>query len=75
MGSDILRSHHEDDVDAVGGERHRLSHAAAKHKMAIRPVKKKGPTRQHRMTLEVSGNNIAPTWIMGKLVHICILDV
>eukprot|EP00099_Drosophila_melanogaster_P019342 NP_610621.2 uncharacterized protein Dmel_CG30015, isoform B [Drosophila melanogaster] len=54
MGSDILRSHHEDDVDAVGGERHRLSHAAAKHKMAIRPVKKKGPTRQHRMTLETS---------------------
>jgi len=61
MGSDILRSHHEDDVDAVGGERHRLSHAAAKHKMAIRPVKKKGPTRQHRMTLEVSGYNMAPT--------------
>ncbi|XP_016929304.3 serine-rich adhesin for platelets isoform X1 [Drosophila suzukii] len=54
VGSDILRSHHEDDVDAVGGERHRLSHAAAKHKMAIRPVKKKGPTRQHRMTLETS---------------------
>uniref|UniRef100_A0A6P4F9Y5 Formin-J isoform X1 n=1 Tax=Drosophila rhopaloa TaxID=1041015 RepID=A0A6P4F9Y5_DRORH len=54
VGSDILRSHHEDDVDAVGGERHRLSHAAAKHKMAIRPAKKKGPTRQHRMTLETS---------------------
>ncbi|EDW90070.2 uncharacterized protein Dyak_GE13068, isoform E [Drosophila yakuba] len=52
--SDILRSHHEDDVDAVCGEHHRLSHAAAKHKMAIRPVKKKGPTRQHRMTLETS---------------------
>ncbi|KAH8289006.1 hypothetical protein KR054_011405 [Drosophila jambulina] len=54
MGSDILRSHQEDDVDAVGREQHRLSHAAAKHKMAIRPAKKKGPTRQHRMTLEVS---------------------
>ncbi|XP_017054058.1 serine-rich adhesin for platelets isoform X2 [Drosophila ficusphila] len=54
IGSDILRPHHEDDVDAVGGERHRLSHAAAKHKMAIRPVKKKGPTRTHRMTLETS---------------------
>lgn len=54
VSSDILRSHNEDDVDAVGGERHRLSHAAAKHKMAIRPAKKKGPTRQHRMTLEVS---------------------
>ncbi|XP_041563189.1 formin-J [Drosophila elegans] len=54
VGSDILRSHAEDDVDAVGGERHRLSHAAAKHKMAIRPAKKKGPTRQHRMTLETS---------------------
>ncbi|EDV38091.2 uncharacterized protein Dana_GF11079 [Drosophila ananassae] len=54
VSSDILRSHNEDDVDAVGGERHRLSHAAAKHKMAIRPAKKKGPTRQHRMTLETS---------------------
>ncbi|XP_017027885.1 uncharacterized protein [Drosophila kikkawai] len=54
MGSDILRSHQEDDVDAVGREQHRLSHAAARHKMAIRPAKKKGPTRQHRMTLETS---------------------
>ncbi|XP_022223581.2 myb-like protein A isoform X3 [Drosophila obscura] len=54
MGSDILRPHHEDEVDAVGTERHRLSHAAAKHKMAIRPAKKKGPSRQHRRTLESS---------------------
>ncbi|KAH8252967.1 hypothetical protein KR032_002826 [Drosophila birchii] len=54
MGSDILRSHQEDDVDAVGREQHRLSHAAARHKMAIRPAKKKVPTRQHRMTLETS---------------------
>ncbi|SPP75754.1 serine-rich adhesin for platelets isoform X2 [Drosophila guanche] len=54
MGSDILRPHHEDEVDAVGTERHRLSHAAAKHKMAIRPAKKKGPSRQHRRTLECS---------------------
>ncbi|KAH8237298.1 hypothetical protein KR038_009372 [Drosophila bunnanda] len=54
MGSDILRPHQEDDVDAVGREQHRLSHAAARHKMAIRPAKKKGPTRQHRMTLETS---------------------
>ncbi|KAH8280524.1 hypothetical protein KR018_009067 [Drosophila ironensis] len=54
VGSDILRPHHDDDVDAIGAERHRLSHAAAKHKMAIRPAKKKGPTRQHRMTLQVS---------------------
>ncbi|XP_015040257.2 flocculation protein FLO11 isoform X2 [Drosophila pseudoobscura] len=54
MGSDILRPHPEDEVDAVGTERHRLSHAAAKHKMAIRPAKKKGPSRQHRRTLESS---------------------
>ncbi|XP_064542357.1 platelet binding protein GspB isoform X2 [Drosophila montana] len=54
IGSVVLRDHQEDDVDAVGLERHRLSHAAAKHKMAIRPVKKKGPTRQHRRTLETS---------------------
>ncbi|BFG03329.1 serine-rich adhesin for platelets [Drosophila madeirensis] len=54
MGSDILRPHHDDEVDAVGTERHRLSHAAAKHKMAIRPAKKKGPSRQHRRTLESS---------------------
>ncbi|XP_046865408.1 ras guanine nucleotide exchange factor P isoform X2 [Drosophila willistoni] len=54
MGSDILRSHPDDETDAVGGERHRLSHAAAKHKMAIRPAKKKGPSRQHRRTLETS---------------------
>jgi len=54
FSSDILRSHPEDDVDAVGQDRQRLSHAAAKHKMAIRPVKKKGPSRQHRRTLEVS---------------------
>lgn len=54
--SDILRHHgDEDEVDAVGLERQRLSHAAAKHKMAIRPAKKKGPSRQHRRTLEVSG--------------------
>ncbi|XP_068145734.1 LOW QUALITY PROTEIN: probable serine/threonine-protein kinase tsuA [Drosophila tropicalis] len=54
MGSDILRFHPNDETDAVGGERHRLSHAAAKHKMAIRPAKKKGPSRQHRRTLETS---------------------
>lgn len=53
--SDILRHHpDEEEVDAVGLERQRLSHAAAKHKMAIRPAKKKGPSRQHRRTLEVS---------------------
>ncbi|XP_032591241.1 serine-rich adhesin for platelets isoform X2 [Drosophila grimshawi] len=46
--------HNEEDVDAVGSERQRLSHAAAKHKMAIRPVKKNGPTRHHRRTLETS---------------------
>ncbi|XP_032292744.1 streptococcal hemagglutinin isoform X3 [Drosophila virilis] len=54
ISSVVLRDHQEDDVDAVGLERHRLSHAAAKHKMAIRPAKKKGPTRQHRRTLETS---------------------
>lgn len=54
LSSDILRTHPEDEVDAVGLERQRLSHAAAKHKMAIRPAKKKGPSRQHRRTLEVS---------------------
>lgn len=55
LGSVVLRERQEedDDVDAVGLERHRLSHAAAKHKMAIRPMKKM-PTRQHRRTLEVS---------------------
>lgn len=56
--SEILRHPHgqqeEDEGDAVGLERQRLSHAAAKHKMAIRPAKKKGPSRQHRRTLEVS---------------------
>ncbi|XP_032585457.1 serine-rich adhesin for platelets isoform X2 [Drosophila mojavensis] len=55
LGSVVLRERQEedDDVDAVGVERHRLSHAAAKHKMAIRPMKKM-PTRQHRRTLETS---------------------
>lgn len=55
--SEILRHPHgqdDDEGDAVGLERQRLSHAAAKHKMAIRPAKKKGPSRQHRRTLEVS---------------------
>ncbi|XP_030246144.1 uncharacterized protein LOC115565232 [Drosophila navojoa] len=56
LGAVVLRERQEaadDDVDAVGVERHRLSHAAAKHKMAIRPMKKM-PTRQHRRTLETS---------------------
>lgn len=53
LSSVVLRDHQEDDdVDAVGLERQRLSHAAARHKMAIRPIKKV-PTRQHRRTLEV----------------------
>ncbi|KAH8299742.1 hypothetical protein KR044_005319 [Drosophila immigrans] len=55
MSSDILRSNATDEqVDGVSLERQRLSHAAAKHKMAIRPAKKKGPSRQHRRTLESS---------------------
>ncbi|XP_060652423.1 serine-rich adhesin for platelets isoform X2 [Drosophila nasuta] len=55
MSSDILRSHAPDEqVDGVSLDRQRLSHAAAKHKMAIRPAKKKGPSRQHRRTLESS---------------------
>ncbi|ALC41105.1 CG30015, partial [Drosophila busckii] len=55
MSSEILRQKPaEEEVDAVGLERQRLSHAAAKHKMAIRPVKKKGPSRQHRRTLETA---------------------
>ncbi|XP_062127792.1 uncharacterized protein LOC133840145 [Drosophila sulfurigaster albostrigata] len=55
MSSDILRSHAPDEqVDGVSLDRQRLSHAAAKHKMAIRPAKKKGPSRHHRRTLESS---------------------
>ncbi|KAH8393354.1 hypothetical protein KR215_006579 [Drosophila sulfurigaster] len=59
MSSDILRSHAPDEqVDGVSLDRQRLSHAAAKHKMAIRPAKKKGPSRQHRRTLEVSRGRV-----------------
>ncbi|XP_061400147.1 serine-rich adhesin for platelets-like [Musca vetustissima] len=62
MSSDILR-HREsssllsggDEVDLFSSDWQRLSHSAAKHKMAIRPAKKKGgPSRQHRRTLETS---------------------
>lgn len=63
MTSDILRHRDssfddtKDDVDLFSSDWQRLSHSAAKHKMAIRPTKKKGgPSRQHRRTLEVSCN-------------------
>lgn len=44
-----------DEPDLLGAKCQRLSHSAAKHKMALRPAKKKGPSRLHRRTLEVSG--------------------
>ncbi|XP_037952190.1 putative uncharacterized protein DDB_G0277255 isoform X2 [Teleopsis dalmanni] len=43
-----------DEVDLFDSNWQRLSHAAAKHKMAVRPTKKKGPSRHHRRTLETS---------------------
>ncbi|XP_055856913.1 putative mediator of RNA polymerase II transcription subunit 26 isoform X2 [Episyrphus balteatus] len=49
-GGDNSRS---EDVELFSSNWTRLSHSAAKHKMAVRPVKKKGPTR-HRRTLESS---------------------
>ncbi|XP_059226351.1 serine-rich adhesin for platelets isoform X1 [Stomoxys calcitrans] len=61
MSSDILRHRDsslgepKDEVDLFSSDWQRLSHSAAKHKMAIRPAKKKGgPSRQHRRTLETS---------------------
>ncbi|XP_075165312.1 uncharacterized protein LOC142237787 isoform X2 [Haematobia irritans] len=61
MSSDILRHRDSsfgearDEVDLFSSDWQRLSHSAAKHKMAIRPTKKKGgPSRQHRRTLETS---------------------
>ncbi|XP_053962495.1 probable serine/threonine-protein kinase DDB_G0282963 isoform X2 [Anastrepha ludens] len=50
LGSDSNR----DEPDLLGAKCQRLSHSAAKHKMALRPAKKKGPSRQHRRTLETS---------------------
>lgn len=57
MNTDILRQKDStfparDEVDLFSSDWQRLSHNAAKHKMAIRPAKKK-PSRQHRRTLEV----------------------
>ncbi|XP_050326453.1 LOW QUALITY PROTEIN: serine-rich adhesin for platelets [Bactrocera neohumeralis] len=43
-----------DEPDLLGAKYQRLSHSAAKHKMALRPAKKKGPSRLHRRTLETS---------------------
>nr|XP_014102174.1 serine-rich adhesin for platelets isoform X2 [Bactrocera oleae]XP_036230689.1 serine-rich adhesin for platelets isoform X2 [Bactrocera oleae]XP_036230690.1 serine-rich adhesin for platelets isoform X2 [Bactrocera oleae]XP_036230691.1 serine-rich adhesin for platelets isoform X2 [Bactrocera oleae] len=43
-----------DEPDLLGAKCQRLSHSAAKHKMALRPAKKKGPSRLHRRTLETS---------------------
>ncbi|XP_011204333.2 serine-rich adhesin for platelets isoform X2 [Bactrocera dorsalis] len=43
-----------DEPDLLGSKYQRLSHSAAKHKMALRPAKKKGPSRLHRRTLETS---------------------
>ncbi|XP_058982218.1 bromodomain-containing protein DDB_G0270170 isoform X2 [Musca domestica] len=62
VSSDILRHRDSsslmsggDEVDLFSSDWQRLSHSAAKHKMAIRPAKKKGgPSRQHRRTLETS---------------------
>lgn len=60
MSPDILRHRDssfadaKDEVDLFSSDWQRLSHSAAKHKMAIRPAKKKGgPSRQHRRTLDV----------------------
>lgn len=50
LGNDSTR----DEPDLLGAKCQRLSHSAAKHKMALRPAKKKGPSRMHRRTLEVS---------------------
>ncbi|XP_055907903.1 putative mediator of RNA polymerase II transcription subunit 26 isoform X3 [Eupeodes corollae] len=50
FSADSSRSEH---VELFSSNWTRLSHSAAKHKMAVRPVKKKGPTR-HRRTLESS---------------------
>uniref|UniRef100_A0A1B0FAX8 DUF4739 domain-containing protein n=1 Tax=Glossina morsitans morsitans TaxID=37546 RepID=A0A1B0FAX8_GLOMM len=51
-GNSGFNNNQDDETDACNGDRHRLSHSAAKHKMAIRPTKRKGPSRQHRRTLE-----------------------
>ncbi|XP_004517552.2 serine-rich adhesin for platelets isoform X2 [Ceratitis capitata] len=50
LGNDSTR----DEPDLLGAKCQRLSHSAAKHKMALRPAKKKGPSRMHRRTLETS---------------------
>ncbi|XP_054090156.1 formin-J isoform X1 [Zeugodacus cucurbitae] len=50
LASDTTR----DEPDLLGAKCQRLSHSAAKHKMALRPAKKKGPSRLHRRTLETS---------------------
>lgn len=48
------RSSDEVDLDiSITSNGSRLSHSAARHKMAVRPNKKKGPTR-HRKPNEVS---------------------
>lgn len=46
------RSSDEVDLDISVTNGSRLSHSAARHKMAVRPNKKKGPTR-HRKPNEV----------------------
>uniref|UniRef100_A0A1A9W3N9 DUF4739 domain-containing protein n=1 Tax=Glossina brevipalpis TaxID=37001 RepID=A0A1A9W3N9_9MUSC len=51
-GNSGLNNNQDDEIDACIEDRQRLSHSAAKHKMAIRPTKRKGPSRQHRRTLE-----------------------
>ncbi|XP_065367502.1 serine-rich adhesin for platelets isoform X2 [Calliphora vicina] len=78
--SDILRHRDssfndaKDEVDLFSSDWQRLSHSAAKHKMAIRPTKKKGgPSRQHRRTLETSIPEANED--LNKFVNKQILDV
>ncbi|XP_023297113.2 serine-rich adhesin for platelets [Lucilia cuprina] len=80
MSSDILRHRDssfndtKDEVDLFSSDWQRLSHSAAKHKMAIRPTKKKGgPSRQHRRTLETSIPEANED--LNKFVNKQILDV
>lgn len=78
MSSDILRHRDssfndtKDEVDLFSSDWQRLSHSAAKHKMAIRPIKKKGgPSRQHRRTLEVSLLNTCKEYLL--IIKNCII--
>lgn len=72
VSSDILRHRDgssvgeaRDEVDLFSNDWQRLSHSAAKHKMAIRPIKKKGgPSRQHRRTLEVGDKVVIKMYLI-----------